>query len=92
MPQVTIGSPNVVTFGFSTAINLYLKTMLFDTAGFTQYTSGGAELVQGISFQVKDASGVIYTDFNFSSPDIYPPDGETQWEFDWSAFGLPFML
>lgn len=91
MPQIPVNSVNIVSFGFSASIDLYLKKILFQTSPFTQYTSGGAELVQGISFQIKDQNGVLYHDFNFSDPDIVPADGST-WEFDWSAFGLPFML
>ncbi len=95
MPQIPVDSSNIVSFGFSAAISLYEKKMLFDTEQLTVYsgTSGiGRYNVLGISFQVKDQHGVIYTDFNFADPDIFPPANENSWEFDWSAFGLPFML
>lgn len=90
MPQVQINSVNIVDFRFSMKLDIYNKTMLF--TDLSTYTSGGNLNVLGISFQVKDASGVVYKDFDFSAPDIDPAASQTEYTFDWSAYGLPFIL
>lgn len=91
MPQIAVNSTNIVNFGFSLNIDLYLKTMFFNTASLTTYQGGGAAAVPGISFRVEDQQGVVYKDYNFSPPDIIP-DSTSDYTFDWSSFGLPFLL
>lgn len=91
MPQIPIGSSNIIDFGFSLGINIYARTMLFQTSPLTTYNTGGINNVQGISFKVEDANGVLYTDYDFTTPDIIP-SVNTAWTFDWSSFGLPFIL
>lgn len=91
MPQIAVNSANIVNFGFSLNIDLYLKTMFFNTASLTSYQGGGSAVVPGISFRVEDQQGVVYKDYNFSVPDIIPVSSSS-YTFDWSSFGLPFIL
>lgn len=90
MPSINVNSANIVLFSFALGIDLYQKEMNFSSAA-TTYQGGGAAVVIGISFKVEDQNGVVYKDYNFSSPDIIPASSST-YTFDWSSFGLPFIL
>lgn len=92
MPSVDINSSNIITFEFSAAIDLYNRNILFtDLSTYGGSNGANKDNVQGISFKIEDTSGITYKDFDFTSPDIVPADGST-YTFDWSAFGLAFML
>lgn len=91
MPQITINSSNIKTFGFSVTFDLYNKSAFFDTSTLTEYNGGGISNVQGIAFSVIDSDGVTLASIDFNSPQIIPSVDET-WQLDLSSFGHPFLF
>lgn len=91
MPEVVINSARINTFKFSASFDLYNKSVLYDSSG-SDYVSGGSLLVQGISFRLEDKQGVVYKDYDFTTPDIQPALGQSEYTLDLSSFGLPFLL
>jgi len=54
-----LNTENVSQFGFAATFDLHLNKILIDITGMTDFHSGGAALVQAISFRVQDPTGLI---------------------------------
>lgn len=95
MPQITINSSNITTFGYSATFNPLSQTILFDTAPFTTYNdvSGqGSLYVLGICFSVIDQSGAVLASVDWDNPQIKPALGQTAYTLDLSAIGIDFFF
>lgn len=91
MPQISVGSANISTFGFSATFNIYEQTILFNIEPYTVFNGGGASLVQGIAFSVVDQDGVELASIDWNSPQIADPSTTTEWELELPA-GLAFSF
>jgi hypothetical protein len=92
MPQVTINSVNIATFGYSATMDIYARTLTFDISTLTTFNGGGAALVQGIAFSVEDSQGVMLAQVDFTAPQIPAPIVDDTWVLDLSSIGYPFLF
>lgn len=95
MPQITVNSSNIETFGWAASFNPYNQTVNFDIAGITTYSdvSGQGQLyVLGVCFSVIDQQGVVLLEPNWDAPQILPQDNETEYTLDLSSVGIDFFF
>lgn len=95
MPQITVGSSNIDTFGFSATFNPLAQSILFDTAGLTTYNnvSGSGYLYTlGVAFSVLDQDGVVLASVDWDNPQIRTQDGDTEYTLDLSSVGIDFFF
>lgn len=91
MPQITVGSANINTFGFSAVFNIQDRTVFFDTSVLTSYISGGINNVQGICLSLVDQDGVELMGVDWSNPQIVPATDET-YTLDLSYLSYAFLF
>jgi hypothetical protein len=95
MPQITVNSTNIETFGFSALFDPYAQSILFDTASLTTYNneSGtGFLYVLGVCFSVIDQDGVVLASVDWDNPQINPAASETEYTLDLSSVGIDFFF
>lgn len=93
MPSIQINSANIVQFGFKATWNLANRSVAFDTSALTQYTSGGINNVQGISFFLQDQDGLTLTNIDFTNHINYIVPAITQvFNFDLSSVNYAFLF
>lgn len=93
--QITVNSPNIITFGFSVRFNLLEKTITFDTTQLTVYNNSsnhGALFVQGISFGLTDQDGVELVKFDLGNPQLPTPATQGVYTFDASYLNYAFLF
>lgn len=91
MPQISVGSTNISTFGFSAIFNLQARTVYFDTEPFTVYNGSGISNVVGIAFSLVDSDGVELAGINWADPQIVP-DVDQTYTLDLSALNYAFLF
>ena len=73
MPQISINSANIISFGFSASFDIMNRSVLFDTSTLTIYqgsSGSGIFNVQGIAFSLVDQDGVELMGVDWSNPQI----------------------
>lgn len=92
MPQITINSANINSFGFSASIDVYSRSVLFDTATLSSYagsSGSGVFNVLGIAFSMVDSDGVELMGVDWTNPQIAPSVSQ-QYTLDLTS--LPFVF
>lgn len=93
--QLVINSSNIGTFVVVVSIDVYNRTVKFDTSQ-TSYVGGGASVVRGISFSLVDQSGIELADggINFTTPQIVGPISNANWiwTLDLSSVDFAFLF
>lgn len=95
MPQVAINSNDIINFGFSIAVNIYDRTLLFNTATLTSFqgsSGSGRYNVLGIAFSLVDEGGVELMSVDWSNPPIEPADNEVSYTLDLSSSPYTFLF
>jgi hypothetical protein len=89
MPQITINSSTINSFGWSATLDIANRSILFNLLPFTS----GANLNNiPVSFFVQDQDGVVLSEINWSSPQIANAATTTSWTLDLSAVNYAFLF
>lgn len=89
MPQITVNSASITTFGFSANVNVYQRSITFNLLPFT----AGPNLTNlPVSFSVVDQDGVILASINFTTPQIANAAATTSWVLDLSNVNFAFLF
>lgn len=92
MPQITVGSANINSFGFSASFDTYGRSVLMDTSVLSSYagsSGSGIFQVQGICFSLVDSDGVELMGVDWANPQIVP-SVDQQYTLDLTS--LPFVF
>lgn len=93
--QLVINSSNIGTFVVIVSLDIYNRTVKFDTSQ-TTYNGSGAFNIKGISFSLEDQSGIELADggINFTSPQIAAPvtNANWIWTLDLSSVDFAFLF
>lgn len=91
--QIPVNSANIIDFGFSVVFDIYNRTVTFDTANLTTYTTGGINNVQGIAFSL-NSQGVELANggIDWDSPQLPSPATNKVYVLDLISLGLPFWF
>lgn len=92
MPQIDINTGNVGVFNFNVTIDIYDRTITFDTSN-TTYQGSGISAILGISFSFLDSDGVELAGIDFSTPGKYIVPSITQvFTLDLSSVNYAFLF
>jgi len=94
MPQISIGSANIISFGFSDTWDINNRSVLFDTSTLTSYqgsSGSGIFQVQGIAFSLIDQDGVELMVVDWGNPQIRPAINQ-QYTLDLSSLPYVFLF
>lgn len=94
MPQISINSANIISFGFSASFDIMNRSVLFDTSTLTSYqgsSGSGIFNVQGIAFSLVDQDGVELMGVDWSNPQIRPTIDQ-QYTLDLSSLPYVFLF
>lgn len=90
MPQISPGTANISTFGFSTNWDIYNRTLTFNLLPFT--TGAGLGNTK-VSFFVEDQDGVILASIDFTNPANYVnPGTTTSWVLNLMSVNFAFLF
>jgi hypothetical protein len=95
MPQVSVNSVNVKSFGFAATFKSQETSIFFDTSALTVYqtaSNAGAFYVQGICFKVIDQEGNVLVEPNWTSPQIRPNLLQTTYTLNLQSIGIDFYF
>lgn len=90
MPQIPVNSTNIGTFKFSASVDLYNRSILFDTSE-TTYNGSGIDNVAGIAFSLVDSQGLELMGVDWDNPQIVPSTDET-YELDLTSSPINFLF
>lgn len=91
MPQIPVSSSNIDTFSFEVDIDVYNRSMKFDSAS-TVYVGAGAYNVLGICFSLVDSVGVEMMGVNWGNPQILPSSSVLSYTLDLSSSAVNFLF
>lgn len=94
MPQIAVGSSNIIKFGFSATVDIHNRSILFDTSTLTAYAgSSGSGIfnVIGIAFSLVDQDGVELMGVDWAAPQIVPSNGQ-RYTLDLSSLSYVFLF
>lgn len=89
MPQISINSASITSFGFSATMDIYGRTLTFNLLPFT---SGPNLANRPVCFSVKDQDGVTLASINFAAPQIANAGTTTSWVLDLSSVNFAFLF
>ena len=90
MPSIPVNSANISTFSWATSINIYQRTITFDTSS-TVYVGSGGLNVLGIAFSLQDSVGLELMGVDWTNPQIIPSVSQT-YILDISSFPINFLF
>jgi hypothetical protein len=82
---IYVNTTNVLNFGFSTTFDTYLKSILFDITGYTEFQTGGEANISQINFVVTNPQENVFTG------SIDPSNSETQLNITGLTGGLLYF-
>jgi hypothetical protein len=89
MPQISVNSGTITSFGWSVNIDIYNRRMTFDLLPFTV----GPNLAnRPVCFSVIDQDGVTLASINFTTPQIPNAGTTTSWVLDLSSVNFAFLF
>jgi len=89
MPQISVNSGTITSFGWSVNIDIYNRRMTFNLLPFTV----GPNLAnRPVSFSVIDQDGVTLASINFTTPQIPNAGTTTSWVLDLSSVNFAFLF
>jgi hypothetical protein len=93
MPQITVNSPNISVFSFSTSFDIANRQVIFtDTSTYNNISGHGVLFVNGLSFSLVDQDGVVLTEINWTSPQIPYPATNNTFSLDLSNSAYAFLF
>lgn len=89
MPQISVNTSNITTFGWSANFDVYNRSITFNLLPFTV----GPNLSnRPVSFSVVDQDGVTLASINWVTPQIANAGTTTTWVLDLSAVNFAFLF
>lgn len=90
MPQISVGSSNITTFGYSLNIDVFNRLFTFNLLPFT---IGSGLSNTKVSFFVKDQDGVQLANIDFTTVGKYiNPGTTTTWVLDLTSVNFAFLF
>lgn len=92
MPQISVNSANIISFGFKASFDIYNRKVIFDTSTLTSYqgsSGSGIFNVAGICFSLVDQDGVSLVTPDWTTPQIIP---STSQEYELDLSSLPYVF
>lgn len=89
MPQITIDSATITSFGFSATMDIYNRSLSFNLLPFT---TGPNLANRPVCFSVIDQDGVTLASIDFTAPQIANAGTTTSWVLDLSNVNFAFLF
>lgn len=89
MPQITVNSSSITTFGWSVNMDIFSRTITFNLLPFT---TGPNLANRPVAFSVVDEDGVTLASINFATPQIPNAGATTSWVLDLSSVNFAFLF
>lgn len=89
MPQITINSATITSFGFSATMDIYNRSLSFNLLPFT---TGPNLANRPVCFSVLDQDGVTLASIDFTAPQIPNAGTTTSWVLDLSSVNFSFLF
>lgn len=89
MPQITINSAAIISFGFSATMDIYNRSLSFNLLPFT---TGPNLANRPVAFSVQDQDGVVLASIDFTAPQIPNAGATTSWVLDLSSVNFAFLF
>lgn len=90
MPQITVGSTNISTFGWSAVVDIFNRKITFSVLPFT---TGSGLINTKVSFSVVDQDGLVLASIDFTNAANYINSGvATTWVLDLSNSPFIFLF
>lgn len=89
MPQISINSGTITSFGYSATMDIYGRTLTFNLLPFTV----GPNLAnRPVCFSVIDQDGVTLASIDFTAPQIANAGTTTSWVLDLTSVNFAFLF
>jgi hypothetical protein len=89
MPQISVNSGTITSFGWSANINIYQRSITFNLLPFT---TGPNLTGRPVAFSVVDQDGVTLATINWTTPQIANAAATTSWVLDLSSVNFAFLF
>lgn len=89
MPQISINSATITSFGYSATMDIYNRSLSFNLLPFT---TGPNLANRPVCFSVVDSDGVTLASIDFIAPQIANAGTTTSWVLDLSNVNFAFLF